>query len=345
MPITKLENLFNPEVIQRGIDKDYPAMLKFTPLAQVDNTLVGKAGDTITMPAFRYTGDAVEVGENQRIPTDELTSSTKSVTIKKFGKAIPYTDEAMLSGYGDPVGEIVRQHAVAQASKMDYEVLDALNEAVFISYLSELNSDAVADALALFGENEPDELYLFVTPKQLAELRKNEDWIKVTDIGVNLLMSGVRGQIWGVNIVLSSRLGGSNFIVAPAAVRLVMKRGVQVEVERQALNGRTVVVSTALYSAYLYDDSKVVKLVFGVAPEMFSVSFDVDGGRKVEAQEVVSGGYAQYPIATAKENSIFVGWFTDAEFTEAFDFEATAITADTVIYAKFEAIPANPDLK
>lgn len=345
MPITKLENLFNPEVLQDGIELDYPARLKFTPLAEIDNTLVGKAGDTITMPAFRYTGDAVEVGENQRIPTDELTHATKSVTVKAFGKAIPYTDEAMLSGYGDPVGEIIKQHSVAQASKMDYEVLDALNEATFISYITTLDSDAIADALALFGEQEPDELYLFVSPKQLAELRKNEDWIKVTDIGVSLLMSGVKGQIWGVNIVLSSRLGGSNFIVAPKAVRLVMKKGVTVEVERQALYRRTVVVSNTLYAAYLYDDSKVVKIVDGVAPARFTVSFNVPAGaRAIEAQSVVTGGYAEKPMDSALAQNTFNGWFKDAEFAEAFDFEAEAITADTVVYGKFTAIAENPDL-
>lgn len=337
---TKLADLFNPEVLQDGIAQEYPKFLKYIPLAAVDATLQGKAGDTITMPAFRYTGDAVEVGEGELIPLDKLAHSTREVKIKKYGKAIQYTDEAMLSGYGDPVGQIIREHSMAHANKLDNEVIGALRDAKLIHYLGatgSVDSDHIADALALFGEDEPEMLYGFVSPSQLAALRKNEDWIKATDIGVNILINGVRGQIWGVNLIVSNKLVGDEMlIVAPNAVRVVTKRDVMVETERYARKGVTEVVSNALYAAYLYDDSKVVRLVKEAAPTVYTLSFDTDDGRPVASQNVISGETGFEPMPPAKTGFIFAEWVTTAGGSTPFNFE-TPIVANAVAYASYVA--------
>ena len=337
---TKLENLFNPEVLQRGIDQEYPKYLKYIPLAQVDTTLVGKAGDTITMPAFRYTGDAVAVGEGELIPLDKLAHSTREVTIGKFGKAIQYTDEAMLSGYGDPVGQVIKEHSIAHANKLDNEIVAALKDAVLINKYGAsgtLSSDVIADSLALFGEDEPAVLYGFVTAADLAVLRKNEDWIKATDIGAQILIAGVRGQIWGVNLIVSNKLAaGEMLIVAPDAVRVVMKRDVLVETERFARKGVTEVVSTTLYAVYLYDDSKVVRLSKEAADTMVTLSFNVDGGRPVADQVIVSGSAPVEPMDPAKAGFVFDGWYGEAALTTEFDFE-TVLSANATAYAKWVA--------
>ena len=50
--LTKLENLINPQVMADMISAKLPQMIKVTPIARIDNTLVGRAGDTITIPKF-----------------------------------------------------------------------------------------------------------------------------------------------------------------------------------------------------------------------------------------------------------------------------------------------------
>ena len=47
MTITKLENMINPEVLASMVDGELEFALKFTNLATVDNTLVGRPGNTI----------------------------------------------------------------------------------------------------------------------------------------------------------------------------------------------------------------------------------------------------------------------------------------------------------
>ena len=52
MAVTKLENLINPEVMADIISGKIENKIVVTPFAKVDRTLVGKAGDTITVPQF-----------------------------------------------------------------------------------------------------------------------------------------------------------------------------------------------------------------------------------------------------------------------------------------------------
>ena len=123
---TKLANLVNPEVMGDMIAAGLPKAIKFTQICKIDNTLEGRPGSTITIPAFKYIGDAQDVAEGAAIDVSKLEASTAQVSVKKVGKAAEITDEAALSGYGDPVGETQRQLLMSIASKVDEDIVTEL---------------------------------------------------------------------------------------------------------------------------------------------------------------------------------------------------------------------------
>lgn len=49
---TYLSNLFNPEVVADLIDEKLIDNIVLAPLATVDTTLQGQAGDTVTLPYY-----------------------------------------------------------------------------------------------------------------------------------------------------------------------------------------------------------------------------------------------------------------------------------------------------
>lgn len=53
MALTKLGNLIDPEVMAPMISAKLTKAIKVTPFAKIDNTLQGRAGDTITVPKFQ----------------------------------------------------------------------------------------------------------------------------------------------------------------------------------------------------------------------------------------------------------------------------------------------------
>src|SRR5665648_678286 len=92
---TVLSGLINPEIMAEMISAGLPAMIKFAPLANIDKTLVGQAGNTITVPKFAYIGDAEDVAEGIAMGTTVLTASSTPATVKKAGKAVEVTDESV----------------------------------------------------------------------------------------------------------------------------------------------------------------------------------------------------------------------------------------------------------
>ena len=179
------------------------------------------------------------------------------------------TDEALLSGYGDPLGEAGMQLTLSIAGKVDGDVLAALTKiGAEMTYTASepISADVIADALVKLGEKEGGEKVLVVAPAQLAQLRKSEGWLKATDVGAMRLVSGAVGMIHGCQVIVSDKItasGGNftNYIVMPGALVLFLKKDTEVESQRDIVHKSTVVTADKYYAVYLVNVSKAVKLV------------------------------------------------------------------------------------
>jgi N4-gp56 family major capsid protein len=97
MTQTKLADLINPQVMADMISAELPKKIKYAAIAQIDTTLTGQPGNTITLPKYAYIGDAEDVAEGVAMGTTKLTASSTPATVKKAGKAVEITDESVLS--------------------------------------------------------------------------------------------------------------------------------------------------------------------------------------------------------------------------------------------------------
>ncbi len=291
--MTKLTNLVKAEVMAPMIKATLPKKIKFSPIAKMDYSLSGQPGDTITVPKFEYIGAAEDVAEGVAMGTTVLTASTTKATVKKAGKAVELTDESVLSGYGDPVGEATGQLAMSIADKVDSDCLAALGAA-------KLKYDGVAKAISYEGvvnavdkfEDENDEgvnMIMFVHPKQVTQLRKDAQFLDINKYPIKdgVVMSGMIGMIAGCKVVKSKKVqlnsagtGYDNPIVvvdikdpneandadafsttAPA-LTIYLKRDVMLEDDRDILKKTTVISADEHYTVVLSNDSKVVLATF-----------------------------------------------------------------------------------
>lgn len=270
MAVTMLANLVNPEVMGALIDKKLVDAMKFAPLATIDNTLEGKPGDTITLPFYQYIGDADTLAEGSSLSVATLTASTVSAQIHKIAKGVELTDEAVLSGYGDPVGEAGNQIVLALASQTDNEVLNILASiGSTMTYTTSASTAApadtdIADALELFGEDIDGTKVAIVPPAVYTEMRKNTNsWIPASELAAGVAIRGVVGEYQGCQIIVSNKLkdSGNIYIVKPGALRIFIKRGALVEADRDILKFTNVITASKHFVAYLYDESKAIKIV------------------------------------------------------------------------------------
>ena len=289
--MTKVEDLIVPEVMADMISAKVEKKVIISKIAKVDTTLQGQPGNEVTVPQYKYIGDAEDVAEGVAMGTAKLETGSTKFTIKKAGKGVSITDEAILSGYGDPVGEANKQLAMAIANKIDNDVVEVINkeyalgtaedgvQLIYDGSAKVISYAGVVDAEDLFDEETSSDKILYVHPKQMTQLRKDADFISADKYDGNVMTSGEVGKIGTCRVVRSKKVKLNtegtaylNPIVkltndaeteedAPA-VTIYLKRDTQVERERKADAGLTNIYTNKHYGVALTNTTKVVLAKF-----------------------------------------------------------------------------------
>lgn len=279
MSMTTLSNIINPQVMADMISAELPNALQVSKLYKVDRTLTGKAGNTITVPQWAYIGAAADLAEGVEGTVTQMTASAdKEYTVKKAVKNVELTDEALLSGYGDPKGEAVRQLKLAIADKVDNDgiallkgITSATTGAQFVSSEADaLGYDVVCEALDLFSDEEQGgDKVLLVDAQGIKDLRKDTRFVdKYSDTGVAMMASGVVGRIAGCEVVISNKLNPASgkthkaIVMKPNAITAFIKRDVTVETARNILAKTTTISADEHYVCAIEDMTKIAVIEY-----------------------------------------------------------------------------------
>lgn len=282
MAVTKIENLIDAEVMADAISAKIGSRIVVAPIAKVDTSLEGKnAGDTITVPQFAYIGDAEDVAEGVACGTVQLTATSTHAKVKKAMKAVELTDEAVLSGYGDPVGETNSQLAKSIDSKVDVDAMAALQTAQLKhdGIANKISYAGIVDAVDKFGEEFNSDKVMFINPAQVGTLRKDGEFTAADKLAEQVRVTGAIGKICNCEIVVSKKVPenaeGTGYVCpivklnnddeteddAPA-LTIYMKRDVNLETERDTLARKTIISVDEIYTVALSNASKVVLATF-----------------------------------------------------------------------------------
>lgn len=273
---TKIAQLINPEVMADMVSAKAEKKARVIPYAKVDTTLQGQAGDTISIPKYGYIGEAVDVAEGEDIPVRQMSVSSEKHTIKKAGIGGILTDEAVLSGYGNPVGELTNQMALSIAGKTDTDGYEELLKAS-TSYTATdvISYNTVVNAEDLFEEETNTEKVMFIHPKQNTQLRLDPNFIAKDKYGNQVMIDGEIGMVSNTRIVASKKVKldeTSKYYLNPIvkleedtetedsspALTIFLKRDTNIETERKARNRTTEITGDKMYVVALTNETKVI---------------------------------------------------------------------------------------
>ena len=257
---TKLNKLIDPEVIGAYLDVKLVDKIKLAPIVEVDRTLEGRPGSTLTLPKWGYIGDAADLAEGAALTYEDIAESTQEISVKKVAKGVSITDEAVLSGYGNPVEQIGQQLLVAVASKIEADMYDAVKKATTKKVVNSaaFAKEAIVDMRAQFGEDQEEAMYLFVNPAEFALLAKDPDFVQIQNGAA--IISGTMGRLFGVDIVVANRVeAGKPFLMKAGAIALIMKRNVMVEADRDITTFSTKYAVSDHYAPYVKYADRIVK--------------------------------------------------------------------------------------
>ena len=269
-------DVFDPEVVTDMINAKVEKKAVMTGFVKIDNTLEGAPGATVTVPKWGYIGAAKDYEEGTPIDTTKMAFTTEAYGIKKIGNAVRLTDEAQLSGYGNPMGVATAQIALSIAEKLDNDRVEVLYgaKAVYDASANVLKYASIVDGVDLFNEEADSKKVIIIHSKQKTQLRKDPDFIANDKIGADLLVSGAIGRVGGCDVVVSNKVKLEDGVFYNPIIKLnndaeteddlpavtyFLKRGNLVEHQREPGVADNI-ICTAYGMAALTNESKVVIL-------------------------------------------------------------------------------------
>ena len=203
---TKLGNIINPEVMGDMIEAKIEAQCKITPYAKVDTTLQGVAGDTKTVPAWGYIGDAVDFDpetaydNDTEMETTRLTATSRTFTIKCAGKSVSILQDVLSAIYASEAdGAIVADETA-----------------------DEIGYAGIVDAVVKFEDEEDGvDKVMFIHPLQAEALLTDNQFISADKFTAGVAMTGAIGQIAGCWIKKSKKVQKVDAVTAVKGVYTV----------------------------------------------------------------------------------------------------------------------------
>lgn len=255
-----------PEVMEDLIQYEYENNLVLGKFAYVDNTLVGAPGDTVTVPYCAPLSDAEDVQEGSALTPEANADSKITITVKKTGKAVKMTQEAINSCAYDLKSQRRSEIGKAIARKVDKDLAAEMAKTTLVhNATSAITYQEVVDARALMGEEAFSTAPIMImNSKEYAKFAKTPEFIAVATqiegFGVN-----AAGVLVDMPVIVSDRVADKEaYIFVPGAFALVNKQFPTLYGDVDALTEETLMSSFVHYGTDLPNKSRgVVKIVVG----------------------------------------------------------------------------------
>ena len=227
-------------------------------LMTVDTTLAAEAGMTKTINVYTYTGEAEELGGGEgNSNRGSIAYVGTDYTVKMIQQAFDYADEDFMKD-NTIVDSMLKGANQVMVNKMTADFIAEVKKAT-LSHTAALSYDAVVDAIAKLNVEDESGLFLIVSPAGKAALRKDPDYVAAR-MG-EVVYNGQVGTICGIPVIVSKAIeDGEAYIMSAEAVKLFMKKDVEVEQDRDADTRTNSVYLRTAYIVALVDATKICKI-------------------------------------------------------------------------------------
>ena len=228
-------------------------------LMTVDNELAQEAGMVKTVNTYTYAGSAEELANGEGNTTrGNITHVSNDYTVKLVQQAFDYTDEDFMKD-DTIVDSLMKGASAVMSNKMTEDFIAECGKATLNqTFATVLTYDTIVDAISLVNVEDESKLFIVIPNTWKAALRKDADY-KSARMG-EVVYNGQVGTIAGIPVIATKALTDAAFVMSPEAVKLFMKKDVEVEQERDADKRTNSVYLRMAYLVALVDSTKVAKI-------------------------------------------------------------------------------------
>ena len=230
-------------------------------LMTIDNSLTANAGMTKTINVYTYTGEAEELAAgvgNTASKRGSISYVGTDYTVKMVQQAFDYLDEDFMKD-NTIVDNMLKGANQVMVNKMTSDFITECKKATLsTTFSTALSYDAIVDGISTLNLEDESKLFVVIPNTWKAALRKDTDY-KAAQMG-QVIYNGQVGTICGIPVIATKALTDAAFIMTSEAIKLFMKKDVEVEQDRDADKRKNSVYLRTAYICALVDATKICKL-------------------------------------------------------------------------------------
>lgn len=267
-------NVIVPSVYAELVREKIDGKTKVAQFAKVLGDLVGKPGETLTMPKWAYIGDATDWNMTTAMVTSYMTQTSTTATIKAIAapavKVNDYDNEVEL---GNALDEAASQQAVSIARKQDTDAINACLTSPLKYQLATKNTVTQTEMIGILGlygdDRDSSDFDAIVIHSNFApsfygmDMFTSREKTMTTD-GNGIAVNGCIGYFLDIPVILSDRLYDSTntegfiIVMKKNGIGLIPKEMPFVEAQRDASLRITNLYCSQFYAMALIDDEAIV---------------------------------------------------------------------------------------
>lgn len=225
-------------------------------LMTVDASLAAEAGMTKTINVYTYSGEAEELGIGEgNTNRGSIAYVGTDYTVKMVQQAFDYQDEDFMKD-NTIVDSMLKGANQVMVNKMTADFITEVNKAT-LSVPGSLSYDTIVDAIAKLNVEDESGIFVIVNPEGKATLRKDADYVAAR-MG-EVVYNGQVGTIAGIPVIVSKAVEAP-VVMTKEAIKLFMKKDVEVEQERDADTRTNSVYLRSAYICALVDATQICKI-------------------------------------------------------------------------------------
>jgi hypothetical protein len=224
----------------------------------IDNSLTANAGMTKTINVYTYTGTAEEVAAGKgNTNRGSIAYVGKDYTVKMIQQAFDYLDEDFMKD-NTIVDNMLKGANQVMVNKMTSDFVTECGKATVAHSAATFGYDTIVDAISKLNIEDESKLFVVIPNSWKADIRKDDDY-KTARMG-EVIYNGQVGAVAGIPVIATNALTNAAYVMTNEAVKLFLKKDVEVEQERDADTRTNSVYLRTAYICALEDATKICKI-------------------------------------------------------------------------------------
>ena len=250
--------VYNNKVIEAKAKDLLTTKVNARSLMSIDNELTQNAGMVKTINVYYYAGTAEELAAgvgNTSSARGQITYTGTDYTVKMVQQAFDYQDEDFMKDE-TIIDNGVKGATQVMTNKMTADFLaECAKASLKQTGWTNFGYEVIVDAISKLNLEDESKLFVLIPNAWKADLRKDADY-KAARMG-EVVYNGQVGTICGIPVVATNALTDKAYVMTNEAVKLFMKKDVEVEQDRDADTRTNSIYLRTAYVCALVDATKI----------------------------------------------------------------------------------------